>query len=299
MKLPLETWLHWKFHCAAGRCDADARSCLWQLGNQWLRLLASKNPWAKQWLKSEEIAETLPAGRAWSLYETYMLTGRADGTPFWKDHMFLKILQDASISTDERRAAALSAYGFRSFQSALNRYLDKETHKLVTVRGGRVLYGDEPAREGQAPGGRTLFELMPSELAPVADQVFLREIKALCEGKLLPPLFMELPVHSKFALAASYSEITLNDPALLAGDLQKVHGCTTDSRLYHAKDAAVRAVAALAKKTFPPPPVPESAQDHRLHQPQDHEFLAITLMEMLTEKCFFWARSENWSKGLF
>jgi arginine repressor len=70
-----------------------------------------------------------------------MVTGRADGTPFWKDHMFRSILQDTDIRTDEKRAAALSAYGFNAFKSAVNRYLDKETYKRAVERGNYIIYG--------------------------------------------------------------------------------------------------------------------------------------------------------------
>jgi hypothetical protein len=260
-----------------------------------MRLLASKNPWAKQWLNGGE----MPEGRSWSLYETHMLTGRADGTPFWKDHMFRRILQDASITTDDQRAAALSAYGFSAFKSAVNRYLDKETYKKIRERGNHVIYGNEPVGGDPGVGAQEWFDLHPADVAGIQDQVFRREIEHLCKEKLLAPLFEKLAVKSKFALAASYSETTLNNPALLSSDLQQVHGCNTDAQLYHARDAAVRAVASVAKKSFPPSPEAENRQRSKFRVLQDYESLAVTLLEMLSERCFSWAKSEKWSLGVF
>ena len=295
MIITLDLWLHWKAACAAGRCTAEVRSALWQAGNQWMRLLASKNPWAKKWLDCEDMSQ----GRNWSLYETHMMTGRADGTPFWKDHMFRRILQDPDIRTDEKRAAALSAYGFHAFKSAVNRYLDKETYKKVIERGDHIIYGNEPIDGETGAGGREWFDLRPAEVTGIQDQVFQSEIQCLCEKKLLEPLFEQLPLRSRFALAASYSKTTLNDPALLSTSLQQVHGCNSVSKLYHAREAAVRTVAAIAKETFPADPREECSGDNQFRFIQDHEFLAVTLLELLSGRCFSWAKSEHWSEGLF
>jgi len=295
MKPTLDLWLHWKAACAARRCAADVRDSLWQLGNQWVRLLVSKNEWARQWLRSEDVSRE----RGWSLYEIHMLTGRADGTPFWKDHMFRRILQDPDIPTDAQRAAALSAYGFNAFKSAVNRYLDKETYKRTEARGIKITSLDEPVGGESGVGGREWFELRPADIDDVQDQVFQREIRCLCEEKLLKPLFEELSLRSRFALAASYSETKLNDPVLLSADLQKVHGCDTDSKLYHARDAAVCVVAAVAKKTFPPSLGTEASQTNKILQLQDHHFLAVTLLKLVSERCVSWAKSEKWSEGLF
>ncbi len=295
MKPTLDLWRHWKTACAARLCAADVRDSLWQLGNQWRRLLVSKNSWARKWFDCEDTS----VGQSWSLFEIHMLTGRADGTPYWKDHMFRSILQDPSILTDAQRADALSAYGFNAFKSAVNRYLDKETYKRTELRGIRITSLDQPVDVESNAGGREWFNKRPAEMAPINDQVFQRELQGLCEEKLLGPLFEGLPLKSRFALAASNSKTTLNDPALLSPSMQQIHGCNTMSKLYHAREAAVSAVAALAKDTFPADPREERSGGGGFRLRQDHEFLATALITMLSERCFLWAKSEKWSEGLF
>jgi hypothetical protein len=213
--------------------------------------------------------------------------------------MFRSILQDTDIRTDEKRAAALSAYGFNAFKSAVNRYLDKETYKKAVERGNYIIYGNEPVGEESGAARLEWFDFHPAELTGVQDQVFQSEIQSLCKKKLLEPLFEKLSLRSRFALAASYSKTTLNDPALLSTSLQQVHGCDSVSKLYHAREGAVRTVADIAKDTFPPDPREERSGDKQSRLIQDHEFLAVTLLELLSGRCFLWAKSENWSEGLF